>query len=262
MNYSHRPLNRAVKWSELATWFGMWLILVIGHWLGVEANLKKWGQAALRPAIELSGQITYLATRPYIWLKAGYSRGQHLQQLELAYNQALAEISHYQAVEAENQTLRELLEAQDRPVPTVIATPVISYGIPTISVGVEEGIQPGQAVLAAQTLLGVVDIVSAHQSQLKLLHQLRDQSILVKTESGVEGLVRGDGRQVIMTEIPTQAEIVAGEKIVTAGQKNIPPNLFIGTVQESTTEATAPIQTVTVNQRISFYEVPIVEVLP
>jgi cell shape-determining protein MreC len=144
----------------------------------------------------------------------------------------------------------------------VIVAPVISYGQPSISAGQTDGVKIGQPVLVAEMLVGLIKSTSTHQSTVDLLFQNTTSPILVKTESGVEGLVMGNGRDILLTEIPKEAEISIDELIVTVGQKQIRPQLVIGRIQQLIDQPSSPIRQAIIHQEISFYEALIVEVLP
>jgi cell shape-determining protein MreC len=102
--------------------------------------------------------------------------------------------------------------------------------------------------------------VAVNQSEIGLLSQESGPTILAKTESGVQGLIRGDGKRVLLTEIPVDVTLNVGERIVTQGQEGVAPNMFIGRISAVRNDPASAVQTALIEQLVSFYEASIVEV--
>ncbi len=111
-------------------------------------------------------------------------------------------------------------------------------------------------------LVGLIKETSNYQSTVNLLFQNSTTPILVETESGVEGLMIGNGKNILLTEIPKEANIEVGEKVMTLGQEQIKPQLFVGQIQQIIDRPSSPIKEAIISQETSFYEASIVEVLP
>lgn len=188
-------------------------------------------------------------------------RTEQVRELERGYAIALAQLSELEQLRQENQILREMLENTDRTLETKrITAPIVSLSVPAISAGEQEGVVSGSMVGARGILLGRVKEVSMHQSTVELFSGPASAPVLVKTESGVQGLVQGNGQQVILTQIPREEAIAGGQRVITLGQPGISSGLLVGTVGEIITRDSAPVQSAVVNQPVSFYEVSIVEV--
>jgi cell shape-determining protein MreC len=255
-------INRYQSYREIFVLIGIILSVGAIEWLGLASPVQKGVQIVAQPIMGLSAQAQQILFRPLGVLTTRYTTMNRVSELEHQLNDALAQISALEQVKEENAQLRQALGAQSRPQRTVIGTPIVSYGLPTISVGSDEGVSQGSPVIASDTLVAIVDVVSPRQSTVAVLSQSNSTAVVARTEQGVEGLIVGDGKRILFTEIPRDKELKPGERIVTAGQQRIPANIFLGTVSQVVSEQSAPVQTVIVEQLQSFYDVPVVEVLP
>lgn len=241
------------------------VVLMVGvllfEFLGVLDPVRHVGEKFALPFLELNTKIVVFLSQPYRDFQVSHKAVRRVQDLEFKYAAASAELGELESLRAENKELRNILENSDRKLEkTILATPVVSLAQPAISVGKNAGVSVGNVVLSSQTLLGTVRSVSENQSEVGLLSQKDSQPILAKTESGVQGLVRGDGRQVLFTEVPQNEVLHENERIVTLGQKGIPRDIFIGRIRSIEVEPQSSAQKAVLEQFVTFYEVLTVEV--
>lgn len=235
--------------------------LVISEYVGLVTPIRGVGERLLQPVWSLGSTIYYGLSWPVHWSSSSSQAARRIQDLEFRYSEALAQLSELDRLKEENEALRALIENSPRSEGSRLVTaPILSYGTPYVGVGSQEGAQVGAVVLAAQTLVGMLDQVSEHQSQVRLLTHAQAQPLLAVTESGVEGVVRGTGSRVVLTEIPKDAQLQVGERVVTTGQKGIDGDIFIGRISSVTNEPAAPTQTAVVEQLVTFYETKVVEI--
>jgi cell shape-determining protein MreC len=185
-----------------------------------------------------------------------------LEDLQYRYSEAAAVVSKMQTLEQENRELRQMLENTDRSYSqVVISAPVISFAQTLVAAGSDRGIQSGSAVLHQGTLLGLIDRVEEKQSSVILLAQLRERAILVRTSQDVQGLLRGNGREILLTEIPSDAPLHEGDLVFTEAAPGVKAGLLVGRVvkvnRDNQAQAT---QTAVVEQLVNFFEVALVEV--
>lgn len=218
-------------------------------------------QAVSLPLNQVYARAIGAISRSTSYLGRVLTSPEEMRQLEHNYAGALAGLSELDELRQENQILREMLENTDRTLETrIITAPIVSLSVPAVSAGEHEGVLVGSMVGARGVLLGRVKEVSTHQSTVDLFSGVTSAPVLVRTESGVQGMIQGNGQQVILTQIPREAEIESGQRVVTLGQPGISSGLLIGTIGENITEESAPVQSAIVNQHISFYEISVVEV--
>jgi cell shape-determining protein MreC len=249
-------------WPELGIAAIIFIVMVLGEWLGMLQPVVSFFEHMLQPAVVQVSRVTAESNQPLILFRKSFGAARRVQELELEYSRSLAKISELEYLEQENQELRRLFQAQEKTTRTVIAAPIVSHGQPSISAGQDEGVLVGQPVLVAEVLVGLVKSTTNHQSIINLLFQNSTQPILVKTESGVEGLIVGNGKNILLTEISKEAEVAIGERVITVGQEQIQPQLVVGRVQQLIDQPSAPIKQAVIYQEASFYEASIVEVLP
>jgi cell shape-determining protein MreC len=182
--------------------------------------------------------------------------------LQYRYSEAAAELGKIQTLERENQELRKLLENSDRSYQSALITaPIVSFAQNFIAAGSQAGIRPGSAVLYKGTLLGLIDRVEEKQASVLLLSKLSDTRVWAETETGVTGLIQGNGREILLTEIKHDQSVAVGQLVFTASQVGIEKGLFIGKIARlSTTNQAQAVQTAVIEQIVNFYEVSLVEV--
>jgi cell shape-determining protein MreC len=237
------------------------ICLLLSEYVGLVTPIRRWGEQLYQPLWQVGSSVYYALSSPLRWSSSSAQAARRIQDLEFRYSEALAQLSELQRLKEENEALRILVENSPRSEGSRLVTaPILSYGTPYVGVGSQEGAQPGAVVLAASTLVGMLDQVSEHQSQVRLLTHAQAQPLLAVTESGVEGVVKGTGSRVVLTEIAKDATLTVGERVVTAGQKGIDGDIFIGRVSSITNEPSASTQTAVIEQLITFYETKVVEI--
>ncbi len=186
---------------------------------------------------------------------------ERIVQLSTEVSRLNARVLELELIEKENAQLRLLLENTDRKqIESRIASPLVSLAYPAVAAGAEQGLHVGDTVLVSGTLVGIITEVLQSQSKVALLSQTSVPPTLATTESGVEGLVVGNGRLVQLTQIPRDATLRVGERVVTTGQEGIAKNLFIGRIARIEESDSAPTKTAVIEQVVRFYDALVVEV--
>lgn len=223
----------------------------------------------LRPAVEVVGlPVSQVYTRAIgsvlstgKYLDLAMLKPAEVRELEHNYARVLSQLNELEQLRQENQILREILENTDRTLEKKqVTTPIVSLSLPTIAIGQKDGVSIGVMVGARGVLLGRIKEVSDRQSTVELFSSYDSQPLLVKTETGTQGIVQGDGQQVILTQVPREETLASGQRVITVGQPGISSGLLVGTVGELVTKSSDPFQSAVVNQPVSFYDSTIVEV--
>jgi hypothetical protein len=85
--------------------------------------------------------------------------------------------------------------------------------------------------------------------------------IVAETANGVRGLVKGNGRDVLLTEVASATDLTRGELVYTVGQTGVQRGLLLGrisyVVEQNPSQATL---TARLEQLVNFYEVSLVEI--
>lgn len=228
-------------------------------WFGVFRNV---GQKYIVPISAANVKVIEKISRPYKFLVFAFSKSRYLEQLESQHTVALSELNEIDALRKENKELKKLLGVGTRTLDQkiVVGTPILSLSYPAVGSGSVDGVKENDMVLIDQVLVGTIDLVTEYQSRVSLLSFSRKNRILARTESGVEGVINGDGRNVLLTHIPRSIEVSEGERVVTSGQEGIEKNILIGIIKKIEQDPSDSTQTFVVSQLVSFYDAVIVEV--
>lgn len=151
------------------------------------------------------------------------------------------ELASLRRAERENLRLRAMLGYQPPPGYQTIPGSVVGLdldplrGVAWIDVGSSAGVREGQAVLTVDGLVGVVDEVWSRRSRIRLIRNEYTPVSVRVTRSRTLGIVEwdpGTGR-LRAAQIPFQADIAAGDTLVSSGLGGVfPPDLPVGVVEE------------------------------
>ncbi len=178
---------------------------------------------------------------------------------ELAFSEA--KVAQLQQLELENQLLKEKLNMGEKAKSQILSFTINSFARPAIAAGSDSNLKPGMSVLINGTLVGLVDEVYPHYAFIKLLKDFTNEAILVKTTGGVEALVRGDGRRILLSQVTMTDKIDLNDKVSTLGQPGINKGLMIGKIVEINRQSAGLEQQAVIEQLVNFYQVSMVEVL-
>lgn len=248
--------------KELLIFISIIFLSLLFELVGWLTPLREFGQKSTIPISSYNIRLVEKITSPYNFVVFTLAKSEYLKQLETQYAHALAQLNEIDALRLENQELKKLLGASDRRLTqeTIIGAPIVSLAFPAVGVGATDGVEENDMVLVDQVLVGTIEEVTEYQSRVSLLSSKRKNRILARTESGVEGVIDGNGRTVFLTHIPRSVEVKQGERIVTVGQEGIEKDVLIGTVHKIEQGPSDATQTVIVSQLVSFYNAVLVEV--
>lgn len=185
----------------------------------------------------------------------------HIQNLELRLAESTVALTELESLKKENAELRFLLENTDRPhTKTVLTRPVVSLAKPAVSGGKDLQLEKGSLVLSREVLLGQLKEIGEYESQVILLSEKDATPLLAETETGVRGIIQGDGKKILFTEVARTDLLVVGQRIVTVGQPQVEQGIFIGRILKVESDPVASVQTAIVEQQVSFFESAVVEV--
>jgi cell shape-determining protein MreC len=239
----------------------MTAVLLLVERVGWGSVLTTSLQTVLIPTASEVTSFTQFVEQPLYSLNHMYASAHELSAIKIKYAESLAQLTELDTLKKENQQLRQMIENRHLSLnERIVAAPVVSYGYPAIAVGSSQSVRQGSLVLVADTLLGRVVEVSAEESRIELLSSQESQPVLVQTESGLQGLVKGTGRGVVLTQLPPDSEVTAGERVSTLGQPGIKSGILIGVISADQVQATSPIKTVPLDQLVSFYTTSLVEI--
>lgn len=237
------------------------VVLLLSERVGWSKTFTTTLQKVVAPFSSSIASFVFYVEQPLFALNHMYASSAELAVVKTKYAESLAQLTELDRLRQENKQLRRMMENRHLSLTQrIIAAPVVSYAYPAIAAGSSQSVKDGSLVIVADTLLGRVSEVSVEESRVELLSSREALPVLVQTESGLQGLVRGTGRGVVLTQLPPDAVIKQGERVSTLGQPGIKPGIFVGVISADQVEATAPIKTVPLDQLVSFYTTPLVEI--
>jgi len=238
--------------------FGATLLISISGWyLPIQSALL----TVSAPVLRVTSQVVTLTLSPVRGALSGVRAQEKIQKLSAETSLLHAKVAQLEYAQEENEALKSILENSDRTLDEMrIATPILSLSYPAIGVGKQDGVLVNQSVVLSGTVIGTVSEVYATQSRVSLFSSQLMNPLLVRTESGAEGVVIGDGRNVVMRHIPREIKVVEGERVFTIGQEGIRKNMFVGKISRVTALPSSPTQEAVIDQYVSFYDALLVEV--
>ncbi|MBW7955816.1 rod shape-determining protein MreC [Patescibacteria group bacterium] len=256
--------------SQLSFWLVIGLIVLLVavlEYAGVLIWMRGGLEQGVRPLLRTGALVVRAVRYPAELIRVATRRYTYVLDLELRYAESAAQLSELERLRQENQSLRTILEGEQA---TRSATgqqrrlaAVLSYAQPTIGLGNQDGLKEGSAIFVQGALIGKVTQLTEHQSQVKLLQSYgAGDLLLVQTETGVSGLLSGDGQDILFKELPIDAQVEVGQRVETSGQVGVLPRLYIGRIESIRREEGSPTQTAVIDQGVSLYRTSIVEVLP
>ncbi len=239
----------------------MIVALVIFDFFGLAKFFEQGMGFFVRPAQIVARNLVLKIEWPFVIAEKSINSARKVQMLEGRYSESLAQLTDLKQLEQENQQLKALLQNSDREDRTVIITaPIVSQVGPTLGVGADDGVVVGDLVFVSRTLVGRVSEVFADYSQVDLVSDAGFQPIVAITAEGYRGLIRGDGKRAIFTEVLPEESPSAESRIETVGQIGVEKGLFVGQVGKLLSTTSETVKTYQLIQHVDFYQANIVEI--
>ncbi len=151
---------------------------------------------------------------------------------------------------AENQRLREMLSAsQISPLTTSVAfvsniTQANKKQLVVIDQGSADGLYIGQAVLNLAGVIGQVDVLGRHYAHVIMVTDTSHAIPIEVLRTGMRTIAYGNGADIVLTEMPTSADIRKGDVLVTSGFGNrFPRGLKLAEVEAISVSADRTFKT-------------------
>lgn len=257
----YRTIENKVELQQY--WLGLIvviIILLIVENIGLLNGVKAFAEKIAQPFQKFGVEVVSGIEMPYRVAQSSYNSYKKIQDLEVRYGELAAVVGQQANLQTENDELRKMLNATASTGQTDrILMPVLGYSQPLIA-NTQHNFQAGDPVFISGVFVGQVGKLEQDQAQIVLLSQVFAQPILAKTELGTTGLVYGNGKDVLMKEIPIEQQIQLGQKIFTSGQDSILPNWYIGRIKEVQRHEGSPTQEAVLDQGVSFFEAKMVEI--
>jgi rod shape-determining protein MreC len=151
-----------------------------------------------------------------------------------------AQIAQLETIRGENESLRKDLGfSETRPDLAMLPADIINYSPSgsqqsvVINRGSSDGVAAGQAVVSSGYLLGKIERVDEHTSEIYLLNNRNLLTPVLLTESQTSGILKGGIRGLVVENIPVDTQVVTGENVATTALENVyPAGIAVGRVEE------------------------------
>lgn len=252
---------KQAQWKEIVIGLLSVTILVLLEATSGVSTLQHVFAPVFVPLSERIVRLSRIVTIPLHPLTQWYEPQQRVRQLTEQLAQAEGVIAELGQLQAENAQLRGLLENRHLQVkPRRLARPIVSSITPLVWLGEASEVQPGWLVLYKDTVLGQVAAVNGQYARVNLLTTSGSITILVQTEHGVKGIAKADNGRVVVLNIAPDELIELGDRITTVGQPGVAPGKFIGLVTAVERDPQTAVQTLVLDQLVSFYQTSVVEI--
>jgi cell shape-determining protein MreC len=236
------------------------ILVAIMEWFGWWQTVRRFTSQILQPVAIFANTTTHDISLPYFVIHRSLQNYMYVQDLELRYAEAVAQLGELNRLKKENQDLHQLVDQHASLAHKPVIAAILAYSQPYIGAGESNGIHVGDLVMIGQTFIGRVEEATANQSVITLLTATNALPVLVRTESGVTGVAMGDGTHLLMKEIPQDANLQTGELVVTVGQPEVPAGLSVGRIGSLSRAVVNSAQVAIIDQIVSFYESQMVQV--
>lgn len=160
--------------------------------------------------------------------------------LRVKNNELSAQIADLQTIKNENKQLRQDLNfAQTQPTlklqPATIInySPIGLYQAITIDKGSQDGLKEGQVVVSSGYAVGKIRQVSDSTAEVWLLANRNLLTPVLLTGTQTTGILQGDIGGLVVTNIPIDVPVKAGEDVVTSALDNLyPAGIAVGQVEQ------------------------------
>lgn len=163
------------------------------------------------------------------------------------------ELQKYEALQAENMRLRDLVDSSFKVGDRVLVAELSSVDLDPykqqviIKKGADSGVFEGQPVLDAQAVMGQVTHVTKLTSTVLLITDTSHALPVQVLRNGLRTIAIGTGRidQLTLPYLPTNSDIVEGDLLVTSGLGGkFPPGYPVATVTRIDRSPDAPFSSV------------------
>lgn len=212
------------------------LLLIFFNWRGWLAAPKAFAFWAVRPFVSLFQAVDNWVTAPWNFFITLKDISRENANLTSENKKLFAENSRLKEAARENEILRRQLNLGQADQRRLVMASVTGYNLAQgqyflIDKGKSDGLTVGLAVVAANNfMVGRITEVEKNFSRVLLISDGNSSINALTQDSRVNGAVKGShGLGVTMEMIPIDAQINAGETVLTSGLNDgIPKGLIIG----------------------------------
>lgn len=267
LNFTHRYPGLTLK--------AVLLCVVAGSFIVADGQLH-FLQTAKSTVHNIIYPLQWLTSKPSQWLhtQAGWFEEQSRlitenNHLRVENQRLAAQAMQLDNAQKELNQLRGLHRLKTTTLNPLGSATVISNGkgtdtdTLTLDHGRDIGVQGGEAVVTAQGLIGQITGVQAGSAQVALLSHRNSVIPVMVARNGSKTLLYGDGSRLTLRYFPSNADLKAGDLLVTSGLDSVyPPGIPVAKVSAVARAEGTPYFKVDTEPAASADSVRYVTVLP
>ncbi|MCF7807833.1 MAG: rod shape-determining protein MreC [Candidatus Marinimicrobia bacterium] len=178
---------------------------------------------------------------PFQWIETIFQISGKYNELQKSHIKAQIELNKYKTLVQENQRLRNMLgfksESGFSVIPANVLSDVGSHTMSSLTVdqGSVDGVEVLSGVVDAQAqLVGKVVALSPTTALIQLINDKNFRVSVRELRSRDVGILSYTlSRGYVIQDVPKNAEVIAGDSVVTSGFSDIfPENIFVGWVAD------------------------------
>ena len=193
------------------------------------------------------------------------SESARVKKLEQENLDLRSQISAIDRLKKENQALLDQFQTQELKTAFLLPTRILGAPgfVPGISLplyfvvdkGSDNKVKIGQAVVFKNQLIGQVATLTSTNAKINLIYN-PTFSFTAKTQKGASGVIRGDGRDMILDNVLLSDSIEVGDLVHTKGDANLEsgilPDLMVGKIVSLEKDPSALFQKAKVKALLNF----------
>jgi rod shape-determining protein MreC len=212
-------------------------------------------RSALSLAVYPVLQLVELPSRFGQWLNQTWSdrtaMQAHSQELELRWLLAQSQITQMQALQAENQRLRRLLDTSPRLGTKVLVAELLRVDLDphahrvTLNKGRHDDVYRGQPLADAGGIIGQIETLSEYTSVAMLISDPGHAIPVTVNRTGLRTIAYGTGEtdQLLLRDVSTSANVISGDLLLASGMGGrFPAGFPVATVTEAKRELGSAFQ--------------------
>jgi rod shape-determining protein MreC len=177
-----------------------------------------------------------------------------------------SQVSDLKEIEVQNKALEKEFNLQDKNDAKDLAAALVIGRSPTgqrdvltISKGKEEGLHTGEAVTSNGYLVGKINQVFPHTSQVELITSPSFITSVILQDTRALGLLKGGINGLVIEQLPSDVEIKNGENVITSAiAGELPEGIAIGQVGKTISKSSDIFKTVEMTSPIDISKLEIV----
>lgn len=262
-------MNSALTYRQQVS-FGVVYALIVGMFL-LDSQFHfsamrypfEWG---VRPWLALESKLNSGISFPRNFVKTVLTSQKMIADLQSKNAQLQVQVAEAESTRKENELLKKELEkgvsGNNELFNTILLSRIIQDGkLVYLDKGANQGVKSGAFVMSQEILLGRVEKVDQFFAQAVTFSKGSWQTV-AQTQNGVRGVVTGGNNQVLFTQVAADESFEVGDSLFTVGSvtDGVPPELYIGQIQEKIEKIGAPVQSARVHQGVDIHSTQLVSI--